>query len=356
MEAPPRAFLGPRLDVVVLRRATPPILATDGAPLAGSTADLHTWRIGGLDQGVLVRGHEEEAPLLFLLPDGPGLAPIHLARCFQNELERAFLVANWDPPGVGLSASQPLPPERLALDRLLEDVIAVARRLLETYGRDRLTLVGHGFGSILGLRAAVAHPKLFDAYIGSSQVVSAVENERRALAWVAEVAEAKGLGTVVTEVERLPEPPLDREGSDRLSRWLREFGGRVLDGPRAWGWAALRNGIPEYSFLDLLRLRGERRRAESALFRELRTVDLRERVRRVELPVFLLAGRYDRVNDPELARDLLRAIDAPRKGWAWIEEAAHEAPFEQPEAWAAALAHFAHDARGPAAPSWTVAG
>ena len=149
----------------------------------------------------------------------------------------------------------------------------------------------------------------------------------------------------------------DPDGSLVYDRALRELGA-VYENPEG-----LRRskpsavGLREYALLDLwVRRRRGLVQSQRTVGREARSIDLVRRVTRLEVPAFFMSGRSDHVVDPSLAREYLEVLEAPRKGWAWIEDTAHLAPFEDPDAYAAAIAHFAHDARGPTAPSWTVAG
>ena len=53
-------------------------------------------------------------------------------------------------------------------------------------------------------------------------------------------------------------------------------------------------------------------------------------MRRLEVPVFLLEGRFDHVLPPALAAQWWNSLDAPCKRLVWFEASAHNPPFEQP--------------------------
>jgi L-proline amide hydrolase len=341
----------------VFRRRTPPILGGDRLPYPGSVARLERVRIGGVAQWVLLRGVDESQPIVLVIPDGPGATLIPIARAFQGELERAFVVANWDPRGSGLSYDPSAPRSALTLERLVEDAVELAGWIAGQFGRDRIVLAGHGFGSVVGILAAARAPERFEAYIGVSQWVEPVESDRRGLAWARTEAERQGRPNLLKRLDQLGAatlPPDLREGP--AGALLRDLGAEFENplGPST-ARPSLR-ALQEYTLLDLLRRRRGMVRSAETVGREARAIDLPTRVTRVGVPTFFVAGRSDHVVDPEMAREYLRVLDAPRKGWAWVEETAHLAPFEDPEAYAAALAHFAHDARGPVAPHWEIAG
>ncbi len=341
----------------MFRRRTPPILGRDRRPYPGSVARLERVPIGGVEQWVLLRGVDETQPVVLLVPDGPGETLLPLARAFQGELERAFVVANWDPRGAGLSFDPRAPTDALTLDRLVEDTVEMVRWLGDTLHRDRIVLAGHGFGSVVGILAAARAPERLEAYIGVGQWVEPRESDRRALAWARTEAERNGPPRRLAEANALAEAAEDDPSrAIRLRLLVKELGGEIHQ-PEGRSRAHPRwADLAEYTVFDLGRRRRGIRAARKALGPTVRSLDLVRRVTRLEVPAFFLAGRYDHLVDPELAREYLRVLEAPRKGWAWIEETAHLAPFEDPEAYAAALAHFAHDARGPTGPHWSVAG
>jgi pimeloyl-ACP methyl ester carboxylesterase len=342
----------------VFTRRTTPILGRDRTPHPGSIAQLERVRIGGVDQWILLRGVDDSQPVLLIVPDGPGETLIPLARAVQAELERAFVVVNWDPRGSGLSYDGSAARETLTLERMVQDTVELARHVVGRLGRDRIVLAGHGFGSVPALLAAARAPELFESYIGVAQWVEPIESERRSLTWARTEAERRGRSDLLSNLARLDDPDPTRSGPDpALLRALRTLGaeyenpqGRVRSKPSLIGRR-------EYTALDLLvrRPRGIRRSAET-VGREVRSIDLVSKVTRLGVPAFFLSGRSDHVVDPNLAREYIHVLEAPRKGWAWVEETAHLAPFEDPEAYAAALAHFAHDARGPVGPQWAIAG
>lgn len=47
------------------------------------------------------------------------------------------------------------------------------------------------------------------------------------------------------------------------------------------------------------------------------------------VPVFMAAGRYDRMAPPEVAERYFDALTAPRKEWVWFEDSGHFPQWEQ---------------------------
>lgn len=102
----------------------------------------------GTELGYHVRG---DGPPLVCLPGGPGRATDYLGDL--GGLDRSRQLVLLDPRGVGLSAD-PADPATFRVDRLVQDVAALRAHL----GLDRMDLLAHSAGSVLGTLYAAAFP------------------------------------------------------------------------------------------------------------------------------------------------------------------------------------------------------
>jgi len=135
----------------LLGSRTPPIPGADGRPKAGSIASLETLRLGGIDQTVLLRGHDVRKPVLLFLHGGPGAgsSPEH-RRFFDPAFYRIVV---FDQRGSGRS----LPHGELR-DNTTDHLVADMERLREQLAIDRWLVFGGSWGSTLALAYAEAHP------------------------------------------------------------------------------------------------------------------------------------------------------------------------------------------------------
>lgn len=90
-------------------------------------------------------------PTLVCLPGGPGRAVEYLGDLGGLAATRRLVLL--DPRGVGRSAD-PVDPKTFRVDRLVDDVDALRIRL----GLDRMDLLAHSAGAVLGALYAAAHP------------------------------------------------------------------------------------------------------------------------------------------------------------------------------------------------------
>lgn len=198
---------------------TPPITDAAGRVIPGSVATLEQVPIHGTRQWILMRGYSEQLPVLLFLSGGPGGTERGWVRAHNAELEKHFVVAVWEQPGVG--KSYPLAwthREQLTLDQYVKDGVALAESLRRRFGQDKIFLMGHSWGSILGVWMAQRRPDLFHAYIGVGQMTSTLQDDQLGYRYVLDRARAEGNTELVGKLERQGPPPYS--GSLTLPRYM----------------------------------------------------------------------------------------------------------------------------------------
>jgi pimeloyl-ACP methyl ester carboxylesterase len=122
-------------------------------------------RGGGLEQWITMRGEDRKNPVLLFLHGGPGDAtnPWGYAG-FRNWL-KYFTVVQWDQRGAGRTFGRngPAAASTITIDRMVQDGVELAELLSRRFQKDKIVLVGHSWGSILGVFMAKARPELFYA-------------------------------------------------------------------------------------------------------------------------------------------------------------------------------------------------
>jgi proline iminopeptidase len=122
--------------------------------------------LGGLPQQVLVRGADAANPLLLILHGGPGFAEMPLFTTYHADLEQHFLVAHWDQRGAGLSHAPDIPAESMTLRQFVADALELIDWLTDRFAQDKVYLLGHSWGSLLGATLASERPEKLHAYVG----------------------------------------------------------------------------------------------------------------------------------------------------------------------------------------------
>ena len=310
---------------------TEPFRDRHGAILPNSIAVMEKVEIGGIPQMLWFRAADVEDPALILLHGGPGASEMALFRHFNADLEHHFLVVYWEQRGAGRSFSSDIPPDTMTVARMLDDLDEVVRLVQRRFGKRKVVLLGHSWGTALGTLYAFEHPGNVAAYVGTGQIVASQEGERLSYDFALAQARERGDAKAVAELESMGPPPHTVEQDLALGRWLERFGGEY-HGDLSKGaliWAAL--STDEASLLDLVKFGRGNAFSLKHLHEEGSKFDFPARVDALEVPVFFLLGRHDWNTPSVLAADYFEQIEAPRKELVWFEGSAHNPPFEEPE-------------------------
>jgi pimeloyl-ACP methyl ester carboxylesterase len=309
--------------VVVLRPGfTPPILRQ------GAVATLEEVNLNGAPEWILIRGQRDK-PIVLFLHGGPGMPAMYLAYAFQRPLERDFLVVQWDRRGAGKSLAATRDPSRIRTSQEIADAVSLIELLRARYGQKRVILVGHSYGSYLGVALAQQHPELVRAYVGVGQVACDPAGDAALQdAWLRGQSAAAGDQATLAQIGR---PDWDRESAlfrygAEVRKW-RSITPMILTGLAA----------PEYTFSDGLAVpKGVAFTHKSYVYDGPR-LPLYDSVKALSVPVFLFEGRSDYTAPTDCAARLFAGISAPSKTWVWFDRSAHFPFLEEPERFHQAL-------------------
>jgi pimeloyl-ACP methyl ester carboxylesterase len=312
-------LIGAILEFVFQQGKTPPI------SVPGSIASLEKHKIGGVDQWILIRGYDQTKPVLLFLHGGPGMPSMFLAHEFQSELERDFVVVHWDRRGAGKSFDAHLQVSALSVRQTLNDTYELTQMLRERFHKQRIYLVGHSWGSYLGLLAVHEHPEYYSAFIGMGQVAG---NRDQVYALRREFLSRAAKETGDSDLRvRLADANMEVTEDD-----LFRFGGELY-ASRSY-WPILKAGLlnaPEYTLWDAINVK----KGADFINREMKydvvPKLLEGEISRVDVPVFFFLGRWDFNTPSQLAADYLDRLNAPLKGLVWFEHSAHFPFFEEPD-------------------------
>ncbi len=315
--------------------------------------------INGTMQWVSVRGRDRRNPILLVLHGGPGSPTMPEDYTFQSPWEDYFTVVEWDQRGAGKTYAANDPKTvapTMSLDQLTSDAAEVVRYLQKTYAKKKIFLMGHSWGSVLGVRLAQAHPDWFYAYVGVGQIVNMRESERIGYDFVLAEAKQHHNDEAVKQLEALAPYPGDVGGltvsrGQAQRKWLMYYGGLTYGrtdykyNANAWELS------PDYTEKDLDALDPGSSLSLERLLPAMEIVDF-DAVTRFKCPVFLFEGQHDYTTSYQLAAKWFDKISAPKKELAWFENSAHMVMQEEPGRF---LFHLVADVRPLAASSGDIA-
>jgi pimeloyl-ACP methyl ester carboxylesterase len=308
--------------------STPPFRGSEGAVLPGSIAEIGYIRLGAVDQWVMIRGESVANPILILLHGGPGFPETRLFRHFNAALEKAFTVIYWDQRGTDKSFDRTIPTASMTIEQFLRDIDELVDRVRVRFGKDKVTIYGHSWGSALGVLYAARFPEKLAAYVGSGQVGDWPASELRSYAFTLAEAERRNDRRAVRQLRAIGAPPYSGKKLRIQRQWLARYVG-VVRGMSLWRFFRIMLGGPEASILDLPNiLRGVT--FSECLWPEASSLNLMKTVPALDVPVFFFLGRHDHVIDAETSAAYFDVLSAPFKTLVWFEESAHEPPAEEP--------------------------
>jgi len=286
--------------------------------------------IGGVEQWITIRGEDRRNPVLLFLHGGPGDATNPWGYAAFRSWLKAFTVVQWDQRGTGrtLGKSGPSVAATITIDRLTQDGIELAEMLRRTLQKDKIILVGHSWGSILGVLMAKARPDLFHAFVGTGQVADPQRNYAVAYDALLEKASRLGEARAIRELREVGPPPYaDGRGYAVQRRWSNLFEGADFFIASMVGLAL---SAPDYQPHDIADwFDGQVVSAERLVPQTSATSALTAKALGGDfaVPVFVFQGAEDFTTPTSLARTFIQSIRAPRKAFVTIPESGHFAVF-----------------------------
>jgi pimeloyl-ACP methyl ester carboxylesterase len=320
------------------RAFTPKIRDRSGHIIPRSIASLEWINLGGVRQTVLIRGANSSCPLLLFLHGGPGMPAMYLAHKFQRSLEQDFVVVQWDRRGAGKSYNKTIDPDSISVEQEISDTIELVNVLRSRFGKNKIYLLGHSYGSYLGMITVQRFPELFHAYVGVGQLACSEERTKDIQdRWIRTKAEQSGNRKALEQ--------LNGKGSLDREKWLFQFGAEIHKEKSRLSILSIGLRAPEYNLTDLLHVRSGVNFTHKYMKYNAISGDLMDAVQEVKIPVYFFTGRFDYTDPFECTEEYACRLQAPRKEVVWFNESAHFPFLEEPVKFAEEMRKVAHESK-----------
>ncbi len=287
-------------------------------------------QINGIKQYFLHYPAPSSDTVLLFLHGGPGFTAAYRAYLLTAEELPCSLVF-YDQRGTGKTLMRNK-TDKPAFSELLEDLHATVAYLKKKYKTDKLLLLGHSWGSVLGSEYVLHHSNTVSAYIGMGQVVNMLRGEAAAFAELERRIRTKGRKRDIRKCEKL-EQRLSFESREAFRKSRRGLGMLHL---RYGFYPDLFAGIKDVlkspvfhmkdiPFLMLSLLKSSR------LDQYLWEYDAAMQPA-FPLPVYYILGKNDWQVSSTVAAQFFDKISAPRKRLFWIPNAGHSTDTDNPTA------------------------
>lgn len=297
----------------------------------------------GQKQYCLIRGENVSNPVIIWIHGGPASPDTMETYAFSNCLKEDYTVVAWNQRGCGRTyfKNKDADPynETATFQQAQADLDALVDYVCERLNQEKVILVGHSYGTMVGSRYAIDHPDKVAAYIGVGQMGAAGSNIY-SFEDALSIAKEKGDDTadMVAALEtyqadasmenmmalRNYESPYHRPEKESNYIWT------ALTSPYLGVEDVLWFGKQMGSFSDFVDLNRQ-------LFDYISSEDVYAYGTEFRVPVGFVSGSCDWVTPVKCTEDYYNAITAPKKEMRLIDGWGHTVPQENPEEFADTL-------------------
>lgn len=293
--------------------------------------------INGIEQWITIKGNSSK-PVILFIHGGPGSPISPYIDVIYKDLEKDFIVVQWDQRGTARTYGHNSPPEELTpeylqanpltLEQMTNDGVAVAKYLLKHLGKQKIILTGTSWGSALGVKIATKQPDLFYAYVGHSQIVNpAIDADFYNKIY--KIAMDRNDNEALEILNSIGKPPYNRaKNVGLLFRILKKYE-RANSTPAPNSWFVLstaydnaidnknREDGDDYSFVNYV---GDDKLGVPSM---IANINLMRDNLDFKIPVYLIQGNEDIMTPKENSKHYFDTIKAPKKEYYLLPKAAH---------------------------------
>ncbi|MCR5142519.1 MAG: alpha/beta hydrolase [Ruminococcus sp.] len=298
--------------------------AVNGKTPEGGINESMLVDINGTKQWINIYGQDKDNPVLLYLHGGPGSATSPYDYAFTRKWSDVYTVVTWDQRNCGKSYDTSK-TDTITSDIMMQDGKEMTEYLLDYMGKEKITLLGHSWGSLFGANLALEYPEYYDAFIGTGQFIDDRENEKR----LYEAAQKWSEG--------------DEEGKALLEKWspdnadtIEAFRARneIMD---RYGYGMMKDGTdynfystilfnPNYTIKDLV---GYVKNNEASFepYMDFLTGDMLKMSLLgrydYQVPYYNINGDMDYQTNYQLACEYFEQVNAPEKEMFVMKDATH---------------------------------
>jgi pimeloyl-ACP methyl ester carboxylesterase len=317
-------------------------LLTNGNNLSiyGSICEKVFVKIGGVKQGMFIRGKDLKNPVLLFVTGGPSFSEYFLVEKYPTGIEDYFTVCYWEERGGGISYTPQVTLESMTLEQLATDAIEVTNYLRGRFKKEKIYVMAHSGGTTFAIQAVACFPQLFYSYIGISQITRQAESEKLAYKFMIDQYSSSDNSKMVAEFKKFPILENDSLilpffNSVLRDKSMHELGigtmhnmKSIIKGVFYPVWTCRAYTLKEkfniwyskFSFINKSRLR-----------EQILNFDIPAKVPKLDIPVYFLSGKYDLTVNHDLSKEYLKNLESPLKGFYTFNNSAHSPLFEESE-------------------------
>jgi len=313
------------------------IMNSDGQEIENSISTIETLVIGNTEQSMIIRGVDKTKPVMLYLHGGPGSPEFSALTSRNKGLEENFVMVYWDQRGAGKSYSKDISIETMNMKQFVSDTKKVSEFLIKKFNKDKIYIMGHSWGTLLGMMTVNKNPELYHAYFGIGQNVS-YQGEVVSLQWVRDQARLRGDREGVRELAALTLPSKD----DTFEVWfdyiptqrayVSKYGGTVYNSNVSMVDLVIELLLTkEYTITDKINYMKGIMFSFENIGSELMNADLFNDINEIQIPVYILHGKHDYNTPYQESKKFFDQLEASEKEFFTFENSAHSPIVEEVE-------------------------
>lgn len=288
--------------------------------------------INGIDQYLFHSGTKYDNPVMLFLHGGPGSVESIFAYAFQEKWEDIFTVVHYDQRGAGKTLTKN-PDKYPTIDLLIKDLFEIIQYLKKKYNKEKIILLGHSWGSVLGSTFIKQYPEEVAYYIGVGQVVCMLENERVGYEKVKELILQANDKKSLKKLEAIGDYPGDKFDNKCFKkcmkiRRLQSKYNLAVNMDLSICRTAFKSPIFRLSDISAM-IKGIK--ANEKTLDYLGAFNLNSQSAEYKVPIYYILGGDDWQTPYVLAEEYFNKIDAPYKDFYLIPNAGHVTMLDQPQ-------------------------
>ena len=290
-------------------------------PQGGINESMYV-EINGTKQWISIYGEDINNPVLLYLHGGPGTSTSLYDYAFTRKWADVYTVVTWDQRNCGKSYSPDQNNTELTYELLMSDGVQMTQYILKHLEKDKITLLGHSWGTYYGSNLSLEYPEYYEAYIGTGQLVDFDENENAfkevASEWVGDDEEGLAL------LSRLNVDDYTGDYYDARNSLMVKYGYDLFADGTDYSFGAAQYFNPYYSLSDIVNYIN----AEDIVYgkflssEEFNKFSLKGRYE-YQVPYFNINGDKDYQTNYLIAQDYFDEIEAPNKKMYIMENTTH---------------------------------
>lgn len=317
----------------------PKFLDDNGEVIPESVSEKIYVSVDETEIGLLITGKNSSNPILLFLGGGPGIPEYLLEYLSPSNLADEFVVCYLEYRGTSISYHSNMDADSLTAERYLSDVAAVTNYLKKRFSQEKLYLMGHSFGTFIGLQAAYEHPESYHAYIAMSQITNQMESEMIAYQYMLDQYRRMNNTKMADAFEKYEITASDSAYRDYCLSPLRDTAMHALGVGTTHAMRSVITGIflpslrcKVYTPLERIHIwRGKKFAAASPVGFAPMQFNAFAEVPSLEIPIYFFGGVYDYTCCYSLQKNYYDRIEAPLKGFYTFHHSAHSPLWEEPD-------------------------